>query len=123
LVVEPPAWWVTLLTFAAFAVKTGFFILVFIWVRWTIPRFRYDQVMGLGWKVLIPLIVVYVAVLGGAMLTLEAAGIEFGVRYLLWLTGLNVVLLALVMFWLDRSRIVLGGAWEQARPKQIRSRG
>jgi len=66
---------------------------------------------------------VYVAVLGGAMLTLDAAGVEFGLRYLLWLTGLNVVLLALVMFWLDRSRIVLGGAWKQTRPQQVRSRG
>lgn len=36
-------------------VKTGLFIFFFIWVRWTIPRFRYDQLMNLGWKVLIPL--------------------------------------------------------------------
>ncbi|HRE52554.1 MAG TPA: NADH-quinone oxidoreductase subunit NuoH [Flavitalea sp.] len=35
--------------------KTGIFIFFFIWVRWTIPRFRYDQLMNLGWKVLIPL--------------------------------------------------------------------
>ena len=37
--------------------KVLFFLFVFIWVRWTIPRFRYDQVMGLGWKVLFPLAV------------------------------------------------------------------
>lgn len=37
--------------------KALFFLFVFIWVRWTIPRFRYDQVMGLGWKVLFPLAV------------------------------------------------------------------
>ncbi len=49
-----PPWWKTLLTFVAFAAKTFFFILVFMLVRWTVPRFRYDQVMDLGWKLMLP---------------------------------------------------------------------
>jgi len=52
----PEAPW--LLGVGSFAVKTAFFLVFFIWVRWTYPRFRYDQLMRLGWKVLLPLAVV-----------------------------------------------------------------
>lgn len=44
-----------ILGFIALLVKTSFFIFFFMWVRWTIPRFRYDQLMRLGWKMLFPL--------------------------------------------------------------------
>lgn len=38
-----------------FFAKVAFFLFFFVWVRWTVPRFRYDQLMGLGWKTLVPL--------------------------------------------------------------------
>jgi NADH-quinone oxidoreductase subunit H len=39
----------------SFFLKVGFFMWFFVWVRWTLPRFRYDQVMDLGWKLMLPL--------------------------------------------------------------------
>jgi NADH-quinone oxidoreductase subunit H len=44
-----------LFSVAIFAAKVAVLMWVFIWVRWTLPRFRYDQLMALGWKVLLPL--------------------------------------------------------------------
>jgi NADH-quinone oxidoreductase subunit H len=45
----------TLIQIAAFFLKMGAILFFFIWVRWSIPRFRYDQLMSLGWKVMFPL--------------------------------------------------------------------
>ncbi len=47
--------------------KIFFFIFFFMWVRWTLPRFRYDQLMHLGWKVLIPLAIINMLITGGWM--------------------------------------------------------
>ncbi|HEX7528412.1 MAG TPA: NADH-quinone oxidoreductase subunit NuoH [Thermoanaerobaculia bacterium] len=53
---------------AVFAAKTGFFIFLFVWVRWTLPRFRFDQLMNLGWKVFLPLSLLNLIVTGALVL-------------------------------------------------------
>ena len=63
-------WYVQL---PAFLVKTSFFLFLFLWVRWTLPRFRFDQLMALGWKVMLPLALANVFVYG-ALVSLGVFG-------------------------------------------------
>jgi len=49
--------------------KTGFVLFLFLWFRATFPRYRYDQIMRLGWKVFIPITLVWIVVIGAAMQT------------------------------------------------------
>lgn len=61
--VENPAEWVrVLLEAGVFTAKVGFFMWLYVWIRWTLPRFRYDQLMDLGWKVFLPLSLANIAV-------------------------------------------------------------
>ena len=53
---------IALMQFAWLAVKVAFWLFFFIWVRWSVPRFRYDQLMYLGWKVLLPLALLNVVI-------------------------------------------------------------
>lgn len=52
---ESGTWLKAALDVAVFLGKTSFFVFLFIWVRWTIPRFKYNQLMSLGWSKLLPL--------------------------------------------------------------------
>jgi formate hydrogenlyase subunit 4 len=53
-----------ILGIAAFAIKIFIFIFVIMWIRWTIPRFRFDQLMHLGWKSLLPLSLINLLITG-----------------------------------------------------------
>ena len=61
----------TLIGTAVFFGKALFFVFFYMWVRWTIPRFRYDQLMNLGWKKLIPLAIFNIIITGAAVLFLK----------------------------------------------------
>ena len=101
----------TLATLAMFGGKVLFFLFFFMWIRWTLPRFRYDQLMSLGWKFMLPLALAYIVIVASAVLALEALGLV-PVRVLgmsafgLALFALNIVLVILVFFVLDRGRLI-----------------
>ena len=95
-------------TFLAFFVKMFFWIFFVMWIRWTLPRFRYDQLMALGWKVLLPLALAYIMVTAGAIQGLEAAGVTAMRPVALALTAMNLVLAWLLFNVFDRGRVIRG---------------
>ena len=101
-----------LITLAFFFAKLLFFLFLYMWIRWTLPRFRYDQLMSLGWKFMLPLALGYIVITGGAILVLDMLGVPRGVQWFgvspFWaaLGVLNLVLAALVFVILDRGRII-----------------
>jgi NADH-quinone oxidoreductase subunit H len=128
LVGATPHWWITVLTLIAFLAKTFFFIMVFMLVRWTVPRFRYDQVMDLGWKIMLPVALAVVVVTAATVLTLDSLGAPFveptvdGVRgsFTVWgglvLTAVNGVMLFAVLWLMDRGQTLEGtGSMEDKR--------
>jgi NADH-quinone oxidoreductase subunit H len=99
----------TLVSHLFFFGKMFFWIFFVMWIRWTLPRFRYDQLMSLGWKVLLPIALAYILVTAGAIW-----GIDRGLgwtdprRQAQALLGLNLVLGWLLFYVLDRGRVVRG---------------
>jgi NADH-quinone oxidoreductase subunit H len=65
------SFWMTAISFSVIMAKISFMLFVFLWIRWTIPRFRYDQLMNLGWKKLIPLALVNMIVTAAVLLLLK----------------------------------------------------
>lgn len=121
-VIGEPTWWKTVLTLGMFALKTAVVVVVFVWIRWTLPRFRYDQLMDLGWKFMLEAVTVYILIIAATILAIEAMGLEIGVAYAAILFVVNVVLAIILFGVLDRGVLIRGGAKGKRYDARARSR-
>ena len=96
----------TVATFASFAAKTGFFLFLYMWIRWTLPRFRYDQLMSLGWRFLLPLSLGYIVLIASILLGIQAAGIRNPHLQTGILAAVNVIAMLLLFVLFDRGRLL-----------------
>ncbi|HUU95895.1 MAG TPA: NADH-quinone oxidoreductase subunit NuoH [Phycisphaerae bacterium] len=100
--VDNTAWWAALLKFGVFWGKVACFIGLYMWVRWTLPRFRFDQLMRLTWKSLVPIGMALVIVAG----VLVACGWQ---RNFFVSIAVNIVLLAVGLWLASRSKQPITG--------------
>jgi NADH-quinone oxidoreductase subunit H len=116
--VGPYSGWLSLLSIVIFLAKILFFLFLYMWVRWTLPRFRYDQLMSLGWKFMLPLALVYIVLIAAVLLGLSAAGIGQGMMQAAILGSVNVAFIIVLFAILDRGRII-SPAYGRMSPREL----
>jgi NADH-quinone oxidoreductase subunit H len=112
-----------LLSVVLMLAKVFFFMFFYIWIRWTLPRFRYDQLMSLGWKFLFPVALAYIVVVAGLMLGLDAMGIQRGFVYGGIFLAVNAVILFILFAVFDRGRVVSPASARASADEVARLRG
>jgi NADH-quinone oxidoreductase subunit H len=116
--IGPYSKWLSVLSIGIFLAKILFFLFLFMWVRWTLPRFRYDQLMSLGWKFMLPLALVYIVLIAAVMLGLSASGIPEGAWHTAIYGSVNIVVVIVLFAILDRGRII-SPAYGRMHPKEV----
>jgi NADH-quinone oxidoreductase subunit H len=107
---EQPGLLQTVVTGLVMFLKMTFWIFFFMWIRWTLPRFRYDQLMALGWKVLMPIGLAYVMLIATAIYLLEnVLGVTSWAVRISALTAINVALGYIIFMVMDRGLLIGGG--------------
>jgi NADH-quinone oxidoreductase subunit H len=110
----------TLATAGVFFAKVMFWIFVVMWIRWTLPRFRFDQLMALGWKVLMPLSLVYIMLVCVELYVAERVlGLTDPTGRLLALAAVNAVLVVAVFGWLDSGAFLGGSRRAERRGRDV----
>ncbi|MEO8140209.1 MAG: NADH-quinone oxidoreductase subunit NuoH [Gemmatimonadota bacterium] len=112
---ETPGVLQTVITGLVMFLKVFFWLFFFMWIRWTLPRFRYDQLMALGWKVLMPIGLAYIMLIALAIYLIDNVfGVTTPAVKMIALFLINVALGYLVFKVFDRGLLITGSRDKRA---------